>query len=1586
MKKVLIFVIFFATNITTFSQALPPPQTEKTYTEMFDSVFSVVSKAQATTKILYERVAPFAGLQNFNSSVSFVDTSNSKHFMRAYRELYDAAFEPFAKLPFDGDSLKSLIGDSGDIVDIVDIGILHYKFNMIDSVVAMQKLIIVDSVLVGEDTTVTASLYSEKTAFVVSPLSSFSETEEVTFRFNNAFYFDNTGATLTSLMVDFDDGLGLRSVLMGSDVFVSYPSIGEKTLQFVATYSNGQTKTGYATINVLMLSTNKNPQSKWPWMGFYTGMYSISSKITPPDPYNGGVFQTSSGNVWIYYANADKKLRKPLLLIDGFDPENKRQFESHKEKGEESIWDLLKYKDIVNGVTINRHLGDSLLKLGFDLVVLDLPDGGGWIERNAMVCIEVINWINKMLALNCSEHQIIVVGPSMGGQVARYALAYMEQNPGPNTNDGNHNVSLYVSFDSPHQGANIPIGAQAFIKANAKDQYKEMLLCPAAKQMLIHHREDGADKIHKTYYEKLDSLGYPQNCRKITISNGSLNNKGNEGTAGGKAFRATIYFPYFLIGYTRDYLIRNTPHQGGSIWAFETTHYGLIIPFPGARHRFANETAKCSPDIAPGSYFNTYDVIRSGILKEWKATTAITTNQSTHCFMPTPSVLDISNDPNHCGTLPNYEDPNNLVVQGRIPFVAYWGPEGYNMRHVGLNQSLATWFLKQIDSVSGFLSSTKPKVLKTIKLYISASPSKSSLDTLIIYDVCDAVFPDTIYFKNRDGIEKCLPDDGSDYAIIFPEELPRLFFTALYINDSLVTTSRSHTNHPNEVLLILSNYKKIWTNPTYDKEYIIVKAVLIDGREIIFKIKVRNDVFLANSAFLLWSELFDFGGLTLEGNTISIEADLLENGLKLPLPDLDDCILEVKADSTVSWSLDTVSNSIVFAPTDECDISAQLIYRCACLGVLNINIRNTNATVRPLATNYHEPNSPVIVSPDGKSGTILLEFNEEGEMEECCIPLNCKEIAESMLAITASDTNSFETAPHLRIDTVDEVEIFSICFQLDSVACFASFEIETDCNGCGEVFSFRLFNTALLTPPKISRPRKICSGGALLVAEGGDDCGLGLSSRWIRIYEEEVECEDCEGEGVGCGNCEEGIVVVEKEEEVEEGRNSNSVEISKKGRYRKEYFHKNDTVTVIFDAEIVVEEEDLEAEELPFTALKITDIKKVVSERDDETGKFRCRFTVWFQIEGVDTTKLNDYKFRTVVNGNTVDIRNNISSKKDRHWTSFEVECSEGEGEFDIVIEIFKDDDFVCQQVFPAVSSCGCENPCDDLEAWLAKENKFEQRTTNSVYCIFEFELPPGFSFVEDGVHSKGEYTPLSNGGNGFSFEMSSIPPGALITTTCGSSYTITFTMTVTNGDDICTITRIFSCTLPGGRILPDTNVVVEVASAPLAGGMIAHYEIPDEYIPFFPVEFWVADNTQNKLSLLRIVSDSAYLKDSISFSVSSFSPGFYTVIADVDGHIAGSAQFEIEGVIKYVEAVPNPDSQGNLTINYAFNSMPQGAIRISVVDMLGNERAVVYNGVVGSLIGSIPANVNHLSAGTYYIKLEAIVENETATFQFIKQ
>ena len=92
MKKLSSILAIFIIALTTthLMSYSPPTSTEpRTYTEVFDSVFVNVSYADATTGILYERSIPFAQLYNFNSNVSIVDTSSSKHFIRAFRELYD---------------------------------------------------------------------------------------------------------------------------------------------------------------------------------------------------------------------------------------------------------------------------------------------------------------------------------------------------------------------------------------------------------------------------------------------------------------------------------------------------------------------------------------------------------------------------------------------------------------------------------------------------------------------------------------------------------------------------------------------------------------------------------------------------------------------------------------------------------------------------------------------------------------------------------------------------------------------------------------------------------------------------------------------------------------------------------------------------------------------------------------------------------------------------------------------------------------------------------------------------------------------------------------------------------------------------------------------------------------------------------------------------------------------------------------------------------------------------------------------------------------------------------------------------------
>lgn len=88
--------IFAIVAIASFSLQA---QTEQTYTEVFDSIFSNVSRTQATTEILYERVVPFANLLNFNSNLNaVVDTSSYFHFRQSYSELYRAAFIPSARL------------------------------------------------------------------------------------------------------------------------------------------------------------------------------------------------------------------------------------------------------------------------------------------------------------------------------------------------------------------------------------------------------------------------------------------------------------------------------------------------------------------------------------------------------------------------------------------------------------------------------------------------------------------------------------------------------------------------------------------------------------------------------------------------------------------------------------------------------------------------------------------------------------------------------------------------------------------------------------------------------------------------------------------------------------------------------------------------------------------------------------------------------------------------------------------------------------------------------------------------------------------------------------------------------------------------------------------------------------------------------------------------------------------------------------------------------------------------------------------------------------------------------------------------
>ena len=128
MKKLILAIAFTTLSVPALSQALAPAlPIEKTYTEMFDSIFSVVNIVQATTGILYERVVPFANLINYNSNInSSVDTSNQTHFIQSYSELYRSAFNTAVRPTWTVEDFEKQI-ESNAITNTVDVGILHYN-------------------------------------------------------------------------------------------------------------------------------------------------------------------------------------------------------------------------------------------------------------------------------------------------------------------------------------------------------------------------------------------------------------------------------------------------------------------------------------------------------------------------------------------------------------------------------------------------------------------------------------------------------------------------------------------------------------------------------------------------------------------------------------------------------------------------------------------------------------------------------------------------------------------------------------------------------------------------------------------------------------------------------------------------------------------------------------------------------------------------------------------------------------------------------------------------------------------------------------------------------------------------------------------------------------------------------------------------------------------------------------------------------------------------------------------------------------------------------------------------------------------
>jgi hypothetical protein len=676
------------------------------------SLFSLLSFAQdksydllkdkTETKILYDRVF---GISNATEQRKTEITAN--YFMQVYHEMQRADFlNRLPKLDFIREQ-----ANIGFAQNQIPLSILISDFEKISNTTSENGDLFLNENRQFQLRQNAQNVFEKHSLNLISPIALKSKSSQVTFVLKDNLIFNTTNRNITSIAIQAKKDENWKTISTNVPFQINFSENGKQTVNCKIILSTGDVV--YESFIITIEDQNNGTANKDNSQNLQP---SAVTTITAATPYQGFGETTAflgQGEYEIFPDTVDGILDKPIFLVDGFDPGDSRNIAA--------IYAGLNYGT-------NQNLADFLRTQGFDIVLLNFPtytrpntttvvDGGvDFIQRNAFVLVSLINQINGQKVGNQKN---VVIGPSMGGLISRYALRYMEMN------NINHDTRLFISFDSPHQGANVPIGFQHLFNylaygplgnVTVQPVVNGLIKSPAARQMLIDHLEGhlqtgslfefntasnsllptGAPNYRTEFQNELNSMGFPLNTRNVSISNGAGNGANN-------------YSPDFeVMNYTLNITptqraiinLRFTPaaNQTNQVSRFRGQQYVLLFWITGFES-LANSKAPtftAGLDTAPGGRFDITG-FSNGLGTDPILTQFFDNlNADYFTFIPTWSSMAV-------GNTNNLYSP--ITSSTTTPFAASLIPT-VNENHVTLNANNVAFALNEI--LNGTLTTVNP--------------------------------------------------------------------------------------------------------------------------------------------------------------------------------------------------------------------------------------------------------------------------------------------------------------------------------------------------------------------------------------------------------------------------------------------------------------------------------------------------------------------------------------------------------------------------------------------------------------------------------------------------------------------------------------------------------------------------------------------------------------------------------------------------------------------------------------------------------------------------------------------------------------
>src|SRR5690606_38773128 len=400
---------------TSFAQEEPEIIIDHEYSNQIEQIFGQLERDRIPHGLLENAAFPFTNLQAYNG----VRTDSTKISVEVLSEIYKTLLsarmtpqtgEDFTEMQEIADTWSSYRTaqntDENDITLVLS-G-LYYKYvtipetSFLEEKINREGNVLLDRYVGG----VWQNPYEEKETVAIAPPTSVLNTLSFSVMLPQDLFFSNAKEQgIVNIQADFADGNGFVPVNFNSKIPLSYSNEGMFEWVFRFERWDGQ----FIEVDVPIL---------------------IDDPIVFPLPGQGkNNVVISNGNydatLRIDYApGSNKKVMRPLIVAEGFDPES-----------------ILKPEKLGGSTTLKHFLEsinefsqlDNLLATNsqqYDIIYVDWKNGAGDIKQNAETLIKVIEWVSAEKLANGSTASNVVVGQSMGGLVASYALRKMENTPG----------------------------------------------------------------------------------------------------------------------------------------------------------------------------------------------------------------------------------------------------------------------------------------------------------------------------------------------------------------------------------------------------------------------------------------------------------------------------------------------------------------------------------------------------------------------------------------------------------------------------------------------------------------------------------------------------------------------------------------------------------------------------------------------------------------------------------------------------------------------------------------------------------------------------------------------------------------------------------------------------------------------------------------------------------------------------------------------------------------------------------------------------------------------------------------------------